>query len=141
MVNMEINIKEITNGNLDGQIVWVCHYNRPDMNKKALRNVPPTKAIVMCNDKLPSGKRIYYSESYFCALNKDDNPTSKIIAPFDNTGYRSYPGNPLNVFDNESDCNNKWQDELSTHIKVIDDLISLAANHWKNEKTKLEILF
>jgi hypothetical protein len=138
---MVINIKEITNGNLDGQIVWICHYNRPDMNKKALRNVPPTKVIVRCNDNLPAGKRIYYSESHFCALNKDDKPTSKVIAPFDNTGYRSYPGNPLFVFDNESDCNAKWQEQLNAHIEVLDELISSAGKHWQDEKIKLETLF
>jgi len=131
---MKIEIEKITKGELDGEIVWVCHYNRPDMQKKALRNVPPTKVIVKSNDQLPKNKRVYYSESHFSPLNKKNKPLARIIPPFDNTGFRSRTGTPLCAFDNKEECVAAWNDQLLAHVQVLDVLIADAAECWRVEK-------
>ena len=104
---MQIPIDEIVNGSRDGQIVWVCDYRRPDLGNKPIRIVSPTRVIVCEND--PEA-RIYYSRSHFKKLNAKDEPIkSKIIKPFDNTGYRSYTGEPVAVFDNRDECVEHWK--------------------------------
>jgi len=136
---MRIDTKKIMGGQLVGDIVWICHYHRPDMQKKALRNVPPTKVIVRDNSELPKNKRVYYSKNHFSPLNKSGDPTAKVISPVDNTGYRSRSGSMLYVFDNEAECIAEWNKQLFNHIEVIDELIAGAAKHWQDEKDKLEL--
>ena len=134
---MLINTQEIMNGSRIGEIVWICHYNRPDMNKKALRNVPPTRVIVRSNDELPKNKKVYYSHNHFSPLKKDNTPLAKVISPVDNTGYRSMSGEPLYVFDSEEECYAMWNSQLADHLVVIDSLIENAAKKWQNEKDEL----
>jgi len=131
---MRLDTKTVRNGELDGKVVWICHYNRPDMDKKALRNIPPTKVIIRSNDELPKNKKIYYSRSHFCPVNKKGLPLAKVISPVDNTGDRNIPGNELFVFENEDECKREWNDQLSIHIEELDDLIKNASNHWREEK-------
>jgi hypothetical protein len=107
---MEIDISNIRNGSMNGEIVFICDYRRPDLDKKAIRNVPPTKVMIRSNSE--TKKRIYYSESHFVTLKKDGSPSSKVIPLFDNTGFRSYTGEPLKVFDNEAECIAQWNDDL-----------------------------
>ena len=57
-------------------------------------------------------KRIYYSESHFVTLKKNGEPSSKVIPLYDNTGFRSYKGVPVKVFDNIAECKAQWNDDL-----------------------------
>lgn len=100
---MKIEPKDIENGSFNGRYVWVCDYRYNDINDKPIRHVHPQRVLVRSNSEL-QGKKIYYSESHFVELNSKNKPTSKVIALFDNTGFRSYPGVPVNVFDNEQEC-------------------------------------
>ncbi len=134
---MEIDISTIQNGTWDGRHVWVCHYNRPDLQKKPLRNLPPTKVLVVSNDDLPDNKTVYYSQSHFRPFNKKGVPKAQIISPVDNTGFRSRQGNPVHVFDNEQDCIDSWNDQIDEHIIQVDIRIENAANYWISEKAKL----
>ena len=103
---MKYNLTEITNAEHDGVIVYICDIRHNDSPfSKLIRNVPPIKVIIQSNDELPSNKRVNYSLSHFKKLNKYDEPLkSSIIKPFDNTGYRSFTGIGLNVFDNMDEC-------------------------------------
>jgi len=134
---MQIPTKEIRDGNRIGELVWICHYNRPDMHKKALRNVAPIQCLVKSIEDLPKHKTVYYSSTYFAPLNKKGGPSAKIISPVDNTGYRSLCGNELFVFDNEAECVAEWNKQLADHQAVLDTLIENAAQHWINERQKL----
>jgi len=107
---MQIEISKIRNGSMNNEIVYICDYRRPDLDKKPIRSVPPTKVMICSNDT--TKKRIYYSESHFVPLKKDGSPSSKVIPLFDNTGYRSYTGEPVKVFDNEAECIAQWNDDL-----------------------------
>ncbi len=98
-----IDVKEITNGSIDGKIVWVYDFRYNNFDEKPIRKVLPQSVFVQSNDKIK--KKIYYSKSHFVGRNKHGDPLkSKIIALYDNTGYRSFPGTPLNVFETEREC-------------------------------------
>ena len=118
---MQIEVKEVTNGNLNNKVVWVSdirHNGNPF--EKLIRHTKPTKVIIRDNDNyLPKGKRVYYSESHFVVLDKNNKPTKKIIAPFDNTGYRSYTGIALKVFDNIEECEASY---IKQKQLIIDDM-------------------
>ena len=103
-----VNTKAVQDGLLNGKIVWICHYNQPDLNKKPLRNVRPTKCLVVSNSELPVGKVIPYSRSHYLALNKKGLTIGKPISTVDNTGYRSHQGNPLETFSCQDDCIARW---------------------------------
>ena len=130
--------KKVQNGELDGSILWVSQYSQPDIDKKPLRSVPPTKCIVKSNDKLPKGKTVYYSKSHFVALGKNDCETKKIISPVDNTGFRLRQGNPINTFENESDCIKSWNEDLSMVIKKLNDKSKVIIDEINGQISKLE---
>jgi len=134
---MKIDTSTIQDGSSNGKTVWICHYNRPDLHKKPLRNVPPTKVLVVSNDELPDNKRIYYSKSHFRPFSKSGKTLTRKISPVDNTGYRACQGNPLHVFDNEQECIDAWNKQLSDHIVLVNYEIATAASYWENERTKL----
>ena len=48
------------------------------------------------------------------------------IKPYDNTGFRSFTGNPVYIFDNEQECIDKWN-------SLIDEEIS----YWKIKKNTI----
>ena len=132
---MKIDTREVMNGYHNGKVVWITHYNKPDSNKKPLRNIKPTKCLIRCNEEFPPDKVVYYSRSYFAPLNKKDLPLKKVISPVDNTGYRSRSGNPLNVFTDEEEAQRCYDKEyLSFHpkpthvsisIKCVEELVEL----------------
>ena len=131
---MKIPTKHVQDGNLDGKTFWICHYNRPDLDKKPLRNVPPTKVLVVNNNELPKNKTVYYSNSHFRPLNKKGDPLSKVISPVDNTGFRSLQGNPLFVYDNEKECVDEWNSQLQSVADAIEVQIQNAAKVWKTQQ-------
>jgi len=134
---MQIETKVIRGGGHIGDTVWICHYNRPDLQKKALRNIPPTKAVVTDNCVLPANKTVYYSETHFVPLNKAGKPLKKVISPVDNTGFRSRLGNELFVFTTEDECKAKWNSQLRECCGRIDDEIANAAQGWIDQKVDL----
>lgn len=132
---MGINIEDIRSGSMDGDTVFICDYRQEDLNKKPIRNVKPQEVFVCGNDELPENKKIYYSDSHFRAKNKDGSKSSKIIPLFDNTGFRSFAGVALEVFDNMEECAEAYrcavisvidrlEEKKKTAVKCIDDEIS-----------------
>lgn len=108
-----------------GNIVWVCDYRYNDLSlSKPIRHVPPTEVEIWSNDDLPKNKRVYYSSIHFRPIGK-----KVVIAPFDNTGFRSYTGVSLNVFLTEKEakdhyrvaCKNLIGDLQQEKIKVAQD--------------------
>lgn len=104
--------KEVTGGGMVGEKVWICHYLRPDLDKKPLRNLPPTECIVFSNDDLPKNKRVYYSSCHYRPAGKDGKAKSKVISPVDNTGFRSRSGNLLFTFNDKQDCIDSWNKQI-----------------------------
>ena len=114
-----INIKEITTGTRNGQTLWVCDFRYTDFGNKAARNLKPTKVLVRSNSE--TTKSIYYSNSHFVELNSKNEPIkSKVIAPFDNTGFRSFTGIPINVFETEHECREHFKKQCREAIIGLD---------------------
>ena len=134
---MELDIKVIRElGPHIGQKVWICDYRQPDLDKKAIRHVPPTEVFIVSNAEKTTNKKIYYSETHFRPIGKNGEATSKMIGIFDTTGYRSYAGIPLHVFDNKEECVEFYNDQADKIISAIDDKISwvvVGLNNYKKE--------
>lgn len=131
---MEIDIDEIRNGRYDGRDVYICDY-RQEIGKKPLRNVPPTKVLVVPSSE--SKKTVYYSNSFFKPYGKK-GLLSKEIMPFDNTGFRSFTGNPVYVFDNEQECIDKWNTLLDEFIQYWNKERSIAVQKIDNTIINLQ---
>lgn len=116
---MKISIKDLTSSNNPnvGKEFWICDYRFRDITDKAIRNVHPTKAILVNKQE---GERVYYSETYFV----DAAKKSKKIKLFDNTGFRSYAGEPLHVFDNEQECMLFFADQCRVIEKAYKDYMT-----------------
>lgn len=110
----------------DKDIVFICDYRYSDFNNKPIRSVPPSKVLVRSNSNLPKNKSIYYSDTHFIALNKKDEETSKIIAPFDNTGFRSRTGECVKIYSTLEECTTAYN-----------NLVLKAHNEFKKYKKQL----
>lgn len=89
---------------LIGKTVWICDYRFTDIAQKPIRHVKPTEVLVVRNDDLPAGKTIYYADIHFRPIGRNGQPLKKIIAPYDNTGYRFFSGTSVNIFLTEQEC-------------------------------------
>ena len=104
-----------------GQKVYICDFRQEDLNKKPIRNVQPMLVQVVSNDDLPKNKTVYYSDVHFRMIkSKGEGVTSRIIAPFDNTGYRSYSGVMLNIFDNYEECADLFKLQIDDVIQRLE---------------------
>lgn len=135
---MRIETKEVMEGSHVGRSVWICHYDRPDVDKKPLRSVPPTKCIITSNEDLPEGKTVYYSKCHFRPLGKNGEALSRVVSPVDNTGFRTRSGGKLNVFDNEADCIDQWNADIDVVIVRLHDMERTAAQFWRDQKDALQ---
>lgn len=103
----------------EGVDVWICDYRQPDKDKKPIRKVPPTKVNVRPSSE--AKKTVYYSNYCFKPYSISGKLTSKEIKPFDNTGFRSFSGNPVYIFDDEQECIDQWNTLINDTIKYWTD--------------------
>jgi hypothetical protein len=129
--------KEISEGMHDGKVVWICHYNRPDLDKKPLRCVKPTLVKIVPNSELPENKSIYYSTSHFVPVGKNNKLLKKVIPLYDNTGYRFITGNPLLVFDGKLECKKSWNEQIGDCYLRIQERIKNATGEWVAEQKRI----
>lgn len=127
---MRIDIDQITGGKIRGGIIYVCDFRKPDLSQKAIRHVKPTKVVVYTEaEYTAAGKampRVNYSYSVLIPLNKNDEPVwSKLIKVYDNTGYRSYPGIPLEAFSTMEECIEYYNAQVQ---EVVDRYSGLILN-------------
>ena len=134
---MKIKTKEVRDGKHTGKEVWICHYLRPDLDKKALRNVPPTKVLIRNNDELPKNKTVYYSGDHFAPINKSGKVLAKVISPVDNTGYRMRAGNELYVFTEENECITAWNEQVDLVCHELHMKELIASDQWRLQKEEL----
>lgn len=116
----KVDIKNITSGSMNGQTVWVCDFRYTDFDNKPARNLKPTQALVRSN--AATSKRVYYSESHFVGLNAKGEPVaSKVIGPYDNTGFRSYTGIALHCFTTEAECVAHYRKQVRTALQGLEE--------------------
>ena len=109
---MKVEASEVAEGMLNGRTLWICDYRYNDIADKPIRAIVPTKVVVKSNTELPKNKSIYYSDSHFVKM-CGEKETSTIIPLFDNTGYRSRTGTPLNIFTEEDECKKFFNMQLN----------------------------
>lgn len=109
-----------SNDKVEGRKVFIVDVRLSDGNAY-LRNVPPTEVMITSNSELPKNKRVYYSNYHFRKLNKKGEPLKQIIAPFDNTGYRSYTGVSVHVFETYEEATEKFNEQLDDIINQYED--------------------
>jgi hypothetical protein len=115
-----INTKDITEGKLNGQMVWICDYRFDDYSNKPIRSIKPTQVLIRDNDE--TTKTIYYSTSHFIQIDSKGNLLkSKIIGVYDTTGYRSYPGIAVNCFRTKKECDTFYKKQINEAIKGLQD--------------------
>lgn len=124
-----------------GKIVWICHYLRPDFTKKPLRNIQPTRVIIRDISELPKNKRIYYSDVFFSPISESGKIASRIISPVDNTGYRSYAGNEIHIFDNEKECVESWNSQLQIVINNLNEEMRTVIQRLENQVSLIKSMF
>lgn len=97
---MKINENNI--GDYVGRTLYVCDFRYNDIFKKPIRHIKPTEVVVI--RKEDTTKTIYYSSHCFAPVKRGNPDNNKAISVFDNTGFRSYPGEPVQIFDNYEEC-------------------------------------
>lgn len=116
---MKIDIKDVIDGSMNGEIVWICDYRHNDINDKPIRKIEPIKVIIRSTDEIKN--RVYYSNSFFSKIGKNEKPQkSSIIKVYDNTGFRSYPGEPVHVFTDEKECREFYLEQF----KIVRDMLA-----------------
>lgn len=130
---MELDIKVIKElGPHVGTKVWICDYRQPDLDKKAIRHVPPTEVLIVSNEENKTNKKIYCSKTHFRTIGKNGEMSSKMISIFDNT----QSSVPLHVFDNKEECVEFYNEQADKIISALDHKISwvvVGLNNYKNE--------
>jgi hypothetical protein len=112
---MKLEPKEVAGGgNFIGQEVYVCDFRWDDFDKRPARNIRPTKVLI--RDISETTKRIYYSNVFLSEIKKENLLKSSMIKIYDNTGYRSFPGVPLNIFTTENEA-------IKYYIKMKDAVV------------------
>lgn len=143
---MKLYISEVTkNSSNTGKTFYVCDYRKPDFNKKAIRNVKPTLITVLdgkhfegAGKKLP---RVYYSDFALIPVDsKGKLKYSSNIPPYDNTGYRSYAGVPINVFDNYEECAEFYNYRIDNVVNLYKNYISTVVDSLTKEMESIQEL-
>lgn len=142
---MRLDVENIIDGSMRGQIVYACDYRKPDMNKKAIRNVSPEKCVIYTEQDFEDAGRkwpnVYYSVTVLLPLNKKDEPIwSRPIKVFDNTGYRSYTGVPIEFFDNMEECVEAYNTAVQEVVDRYQQAILAAPLALINEQAEIKKL-
>jgi len=133
---MQVDHKEVTNGSRNGETLYVCAYLRPDKDKKPIRSLAPIEVVVM--DNSTTNKRVYYSESHFRPIGKSGNVTSRVIPVFDNTGFRTFPGDPLYIFTTEKEAIDCWNGIAQEEIDKLEAYKSTVLERIQSEIDSLK---
>lgn len=124
---MKIDLKDVVESlSHRGKTYYVCDYRRPDLSKKAARSLAPTQVVVLTNADYEevgmTPPRVYYSNVALAKVTKNGEPKYKsLVPPFDNTGYRSFTGIGINVFDNMDECVDFYNAQVQAVVDVIEE--------------------
>lgn len=141
---MKLDISEVTkNSDNVGKTFYVCDHRKPDFNKKAIRNVKPILIIVLdLKNFEEEGKkypRVYYSNFALIPVDSKGKPKySGHVSPYDNTGYRSYAGTPINVFDNYEECVNFYNQQVDNVVNEYKNYISTVVDSFTKEMESIQ---
>lgn len=126
-----------------GQMVWICDFrlNPTKGADKPIRHIKPTHVEIVSNNELPKGKIVYYSEVHFRPINKNGKRLSKIIPPYDNTGYRSFTGEALNVFTRKEECIEFYKNQCDKAIDILENEKQERINFYTDKISEIRGLY
>lgn len=129
---------KIFENDVNGHVVYITDIRVASGGNKFIRNVPPSRVTILSNDKLPSGKTVYYSDFHFVPM-KGDRLLKKVIAPFDNTGNRSFTGTSVHVFESLDECVHLYNQQVDKACEVYEERIKTLQEQINNlKKLKME---
>lgn len=102
--------KAFLEGSHTGKEVWICDLRFNDYRDKPIRHVKPMLVTVRSNGEI--NETIYYSDVHFAVKDTKGNFKKQIVKVFDNTGQKAYTGVPLNVFDNQKECEDFYAQQV-----------------------------
>lgn len=143
---MKHDIKDIvTSIHLRGKKFWVCDYRKDSTDKKANRAIPPTEIMIVTSqdyrDAALKEPTVYYSNVAFAKLDKNGNPKLKqLVPPFDTTGYRSYTGIGINVFDSYDECVKFYNEQIDKIIEMYENKIETIVQSLEYELEEIKKL-
>lgn len=117
--------------------VWICDFRYSNYANKPIRHIAPTLARVTSVNELPARKTIYYADHYFHPIGSSGKIGATIIAPYDNTGYHSYPGNSINIFFTETECKNFYKNQCDEAITGLAGYIAITTKTITNDIQKI----
>lgn len=120
----------------DHKFLWVCDYRYKDISNKPIRHVKPTIVAVVHNSK--TKKRVYYSEYHLAPIGKKGQVLKQVIPIFDNTGYRSYTGVPLQMFTTEIECIAAYKELQSEVLKQLESWYEQVTYRYGTIKGEIE---
>lgn len=124
---MQLNINNLSD--YEGQIVYICDFRYKDIFKKPIRHVVPVEVLVHSKQILGLKKTTYYSNFCFVPMKNGNLILTKAVSPFDNTGFRSYEGEPVKIFDNMDEC----VQEYKKMCEINSALLDLAVHEFRNK--------
>jgi len=139
---MKINTSDITKNNTYlNKDVWVCDLRFNNGIEKPIRKVKPIKVNVQSAEL--AKKTIYYSNNALIPYNKKGELNfNQAIGIYDNTGFRSFPGVPLEIFDSEEECveRYKWlvRQAINILIKTRENTIQIINDRISTLKTEID---
>lgn len=123
------------NESVEGKKVYIVDIRNSDGNSY-LRSVEPTFVEIVNNEELPKNKKVYYSSYHFRKIGKSGQTTKQIVAPYDNTGYRSYSGVSVNVFETYEEAVEKYNEQLEDVVETYRHRIRELEGHIKQTQEK-----
>ena len=106
---MELNAKEVREGGqYIGQELQIYDFRWEDFDKKPARKIKPTKVLIRSNSE--TKQTVNYSQVFLSEIKNDKLIKSSTIKIYDNTGWRGYPGVPVNIFTTEKECVDKYKE-------------------------------
>jgi hypothetical protein len=58
---------------------------------------------------------------------------AKVVAPYDNTGYRSFPGTALAAFDDEDECREHFKTQCNVVIEALEQAKVDIVKHYEKQ--------
>lgn len=125
--------------NVIGKEVYICDIRvGKEPLKKFIRNIPVKKAKIFPEEQ--AKKNIYYSPIFFKEI-KNGKVLKTEIAPYDNTGYRLYPGVSLQIFDTEEEAIRCFEKQIEEAKALLKEEFARVENLYTEKIQELDNLF
>lgn len=120
-----------------GRRIWVCQYTTKQGASQPIKNIEPG-LYEICENKAFSktGKTIYYSDVHLRRVLKNGTISKTMTPIYDNTGWKTNPGNPVFFSTQEKPIRDKYSELLENAIDIHKKEISIIQEQINQLKHK-----